>query len=435
MSIEELKKQVVDNDLCTRCGACVGICPLKCIDYTSSNDFTPKATGVNCVDCKKCNRVCPGLGYDINNRRDGLLYNDLIGSYNGLYTGASTDEIILSNCSSGGIITALLVYLFEYGLIEEALVVVNNIDAKDGFSKGILAKSSKEVLRAAQSKYANVATLDVVRSAKQNDKKMAIVGLPCQIAAFSKMCETDPKLRDKTVIKIGMFCGYTYTSDCYDYLFRYMNIDRKDVKAIKGWRDNGVPGGFAVTLNNGETKQISFQEEHALDTVLFAQNRCLLCEDCFSEYADLVVGDTGHFAYKDSLIISRTLEGKQLLSACEQANKIVLTERSIEYALKKTVIPFMHREKREKVAERIRLYKKDSMPVPSWNLIVRNSGISNRIVVFKQYQARKRKGYILKNSKRHYRLGKYLYLGLENTIFIRGLRKIERLINNGKNKL
>lgn len=430
-----LKNEIIDVGLCARCGACVGVCPKNCIDFSTNNDFTPVLTEDICIECGKCNKVCPGKGYNILEKREESFFSDKIGSYKSLYTGFSTNDTILNNCASGGIITSLLVHLFQKGTIDFAVVVTNLVNADNGYAKGIIAKCVDDVLMASQSKYANVATLNLVKEIRKNAelKRGVIVGVPCQLAAVNNITMLDKVFAEKIAYKIGLFCGYTYTSDCYDYLFRYMGTISSDVQSVEGWRCDGVPGNFKVKTSKGH-KAISFQEEHSLDTILFAQNRCMLCEDCFAEYCDIAVGDVGHNKYRDSLIIARTTNGESLLFEAQKSKSIELSERTYQYLLDKTIVNFMVREKREKVEIRKKIYERKGLKTTDWPYKSKEHSLASLIVVRIQYLARKEKvrSFILKNSKRHYQICKTLYLGLENSILIRGIRKIERCIKHEK---
>lgn len=45
----------VNSDLCLRCGACVGVCPLDAIEATDSY----VAPNERCTDCGICEKICP----------------------------------------------------------------------------------------------------------------------------------------------------------------------------------------------------------------------------------------------------------------------------------------------------------------------------------------------------------------------------------------
>jgi formate hydrogenlyase subunit 6/NADH:ubiquinone oxidoreductase subunit I len=58
--------------LCTACGACVEICPTRCIHITPDQDRAPiQIDGSRCLFCSICVTICPiqALGMDSETRR------------------------------------------------------------------------------------------------------------------------------------------------------------------------------------------------------------------------------------------------------------------------------------------------------------------------------------------------------------------------------
>ena len=51
--------QIIDNDLCHRCGSCVGICPTQVLGL-DGQEFPQVKNLSACTDCDLCVRVCPG---------------------------------------------------------------------------------------------------------------------------------------------------------------------------------------------------------------------------------------------------------------------------------------------------------------------------------------------------------------------------------------
>ena len=62
MPFLELKSEILDQDMCTRCGACVAVCPPGLLaisdDHMPVPALDPEA--MPCADCSLCLDVCPG---------------------------------------------------------------------------------------------------------------------------------------------------------------------------------------------------------------------------------------------------------------------------------------------------------------------------------------------------------------------------------------
>ena len=64
-----LKDKVIDQGLCTRCGTCVGICPVRAIATESSRH--PILID-ECIACGLCSACCPGANVDFPALAEGM---------------------------------------------------------------------------------------------------------------------------------------------------------------------------------------------------------------------------------------------------------------------------------------------------------------------------------------------------------------------------
>ena len=95
-------KSVVQDNLCSGCGACVAICPKDAIAMTLTSIGWLKASVWEdlCIDCGICQKVCPSLDF-----HQTILPKDddvYLGKTFHVYTGISTDPAIYENAQSGG---------------------------------------------------------------------------------------------------------------------------------------------------------------------------------------------------------------------------------------------------------------------------------------------------------------------------------------------
>ena len=125
-------EEVVKNDICTGCGTCVALCPGEAIKLTINEKkgiYVPKIDEEKCNDCDICYEVCPGHEVDfkqLNLEIFGKEQEDiLIGNYLNCYIGHSTNYDIRYNSASGGLVTQLLIFALEEGIIDGALVHKN----------------------------------------------------------------------------------------------------------------------------------------------------------------------------------------------------------------------------------------------------------------------------------------------------------------------
>jgi len=127
---------VSSSGLCTGCGTCAGICPHEAIHMYRSNyegRYLPKIEEQKCTYCGLCVKSCPGYSVDfkkINSKIFGKQPEDQqLGNYLRCYIGHSNDHDIRYNSSSGGIVSQLLIFALEKGIIDGALVARMKKDA------------------------------------------------------------------------------------------------------------------------------------------------------------------------------------------------------------------------------------------------------------------------------------------------------------------
>lgn len=119
----DLEAEVVYNDLCCYCGTCGAFCK----EYITYENELPKTK-------KKCYEIC-GACYDFCPRTffapfevEKAVFHDIrgdnfLGYYQGeILTARTTDEAVCKVAQDGGVVSALLVYLLEYGEIDAAVV-------------------------------------------------------------------------------------------------------------------------------------------------------------------------------------------------------------------------------------------------------------------------------------------------------------------------
>jgi len=122
-------KNIVKKGVCVGCGTCVALCPQGAIELIIDKKkgiYVPKIDKSKCNNCGICLKVCPGVSIDYGQLGQEIFGKKpedvLIGNYLNCYTGHATDYNIRYNSASGGLVTSLLIYALEKGIIDGALV-------------------------------------------------------------------------------------------------------------------------------------------------------------------------------------------------------------------------------------------------------------------------------------------------------------------------
>jgi len=292
-------QKVLDDDLCCNCGTCIGMCPQQAISLrldTHSRVYELQVHSDACNGCGICYDTCPGHSVDfkgLSRKIFGKEADDIIlGSFLQSYIGYATESGIRSRASSGGVVTGLLVYALEKGIIDGALVT----RMKRGRlwePEPFIAKTRDEIIEASTSKYCPVPANIMIREllSAEEGERFAVVGLPCHIQGIRKAEQVYRKLRARVVLHVGLFCSHNDTFWQTDYLLKSMHISKNDLKSIR-YRGDGWPGTMSAELKNGKVSSVPFQKAIFPHLLWFnAMHRCLYCCDLTSELADISVGD------------------------------------------------------------------------------------------------------------------------------------------------
>ncbi|MBA7705835.1 hypothetical protein ES703_114675 [subsurface metagenome] len=224
---QRLYDEVIASGLCTLCGGCVGLCP-----YFGVNRH--RGT-IQCIDTcllqeGRCYQYCPRTYTDMDavcQRVFGLPYegNAGIGIMRDVFLAKSTDAEILKKGQDGGVVTTLAWMAMEEGAIG---AVVESKMSEDKLPTGFVARNKDELIQCTGNSYEVTPVLETLnRIPKENKEKLAVIGLPCQVAAVAKM-KTYPSRNgmniDNVKLVIGLFCGWALSPGSF-HKFLQDNFD------------------------------------------------------------------------------------------------------------------------------------------------------------------------------------------------------------------
>ena len=331
--------QVVKDGLCTGCGTCIALCPEEAIALTIDEKkgiYVPELDEEKCNNCGICYKVCPGHEVDFKGLNLEIFGKEpediLIGNYLNCYIGHSTDYNIRYNSSSGGLVTALLIFALEEGIIDGALVTRMKRD-NPLEPEPFIARTGEEIIEASKSKYcpvpANIALKEILNS--KEGEKFAVVGLPCHIHGVRKAEQINKKLKEKIVFHLGIFCNHAPNFWGTKLLLKRLKIREGEVIKLD-YRGEGRPGSMKISQKSGELLLLP-DYWGFVGAYFFFPVRCLMCSDGICELADISFGDAWLPELSDdkigkSIIVSKSEIGEKILQVMILKNKIELKEVS-----------------------------------------------------------------------------------------------------------
>jgi len=265
----KLRNDIIKPGICTLCGACASTC-----ESISLDDGEPKLTG-KCTACGVCYNQCP---------RTITTEEGLIGSLRQAYAAKSNLKEIKGQ--DGGVVTAMLAYALEEGLIDCA-IVTSRSEKEPWKPVPIVAKTYEDLLHSSGSIYSHSMTMDALMSAiRQGMNSIAFVGPSCNIDAVYKM-QKSPRgflhmfMRAK-ILKLGLFCMDSFDYKGLKQFIEGKNMHLDDIESMK------IRKGRFEVITSGGMESFDLKE---LDN--FRSSSCKYCTDMASENSDISFGGVG----------------------------------------------------------------------------------------------------------------------------------------------
>jgi len=320
-----LKKYVLDEGLCTGCGACVNLCPYQVIYH----DRTVQLHNCDLED-GKCYAFCPRTTTDLAALR-ALLFepDDLtpeVGAVKGYYFSRAVNPELRKIAQHGATVTALMELALAEGLIDSAVVSSRN---QEFMQNGVIVNDRVTLRKNAGSKFTASPTIAAFNQLITKESgNVGVVATPCQALALTKMrlVKVDNPKVDQLKLIVGLYCGWTLSAEKYIKLLLQKNIDLESITGMD------VPAGKNVLeLYTGDDK-ISVPFDDVQDCI---REACLYCMDSTAEYADVSVGSARFAGNWDEVrqwnqLIVRTEKGRELVELAIKRGTLEVREASAE---------------------------------------------------------------------------------------------------------
>lgn len=171
--------RISDKALCCGCTACAQACPKQCIALHADKEgfLYPQVDMESCVDCGRCERVCPELRQN-EERKPAQVY-----------AARHPDETVRRESSSGGIFTLLADMVIDMGGVVFGARFDDSWNVVHDYTE---TRGGLDAFR--RSKYVQSRIGDTYRQAGQfleSGRKVMYTGTPCQIAGLKKYLRKD----------------------------------------------------------------------------------------------------------------------------------------------------------------------------------------------------------------------------------------------------
>jgi coenzyme F420 hydrogenase subunit beta len=343
MTNQQKLQNIIDYDLCTRCGSCVGLsrAAIRFVDKTGK--YLPKMDGILDEDTAlQTWLACSGKEVDFPGLNEYVFkgkgtHHKYFGNYLDLNIGFATNPEIRRAGGSAGVITQTLIWMLENDLIQGA-VVLGMSKEEPWMNQPFIATSKQEILSAAQSKYTISSVNELLPEIAVFPGTLAYVGLPCQVHSIRKLQKAGHPSVKKIKYIVAPFCGLNlHFSSITSFLRSHGAKNYRDIIDLQ-FRHGEWPGNMRVEMKDGRIFQLP--KFHANYLIPFhMMKRCMLCIDAANEFTDISVGDAWAPVYEErgkgfSFIITRSEAGKAILDKMKDEGIIDLQHIDAEDAVK-----------------------------------------------------------------------------------------------------
>ncbi|TCO07874.1 Coenzyme F420 hydrogenase/dehydrogenase, beta subunit C-terminal domain [Natronoflexus pectinivorans] len=345
-------ERIVRRDLCIGCGLCETVFGQENLTMQlQSNGFLePTIQNHKIYEEKIISRICPGV--NIVNDQPFVRHERIWGKVIESYSGYSEDKEIRTKGSSGGIISAVAIYLLENSIVDTVLQVGGN--SKD-FRRNSLkeSKTREDVLSCATSRYAPAAVfrniLDILRASSDS---FLLIGKPCDISGIKNLLNEYPEYKERFKFFVSIVCaGIPSFNATQDVIASFKNV--KYPVTELAYRGNGWPGYFSFLDASGHRHQMSYNDSWGKKLGKKIHFRCKICPDGIGLQADMAVGDAWEtkdgypdFTERDgqSLILIRTTKALELLRKMQKDECVTINSLPVEKL--KSIQPFQYVRRR-----------------------------------------------------------------------------------------
>lgn len=324
-------QRVLRANTCSGCGLCAGIDPAIRMQRDAKGWLRPVAVATPAADTERLMAAaCPGARVSPWTLSDAPTTHPLWGPYVRVLTGHAADPEIRHGASSGGVLSALALYLLESGQVDRVLHV--GMDPARPLETRIQRAADRAgVLAGAGSRYAPVAPLATLAQELATPGRLLFIGKPSDVGALRQLMQIDSKIAARFPFLLSFFCAGTPSQDGTDRIVRKLGVDPAKVTHFR-YRGDGWPGYATATTACGTCARMSYADSWGGILSKEVQFRCKICPDSVGGAADVAAADawygdeSGYPAFDEadgrSLILSRTHRGDQLVAAAEAAGYV-----------------------------------------------------------------------------------------------------------------
>ena len=320
-------KQKIINKYCIGCGLCQSV-----QDFSGRVDedgfWRPEIEKKDNLDFFES--VCPMSRTSF----EKLDTNSIWGKYEKLYLGYASEKEIRTHASSGGVLTALCIYLLEKNIIDGVLHTKVS-DSSCIETTNCCSDSKEKLMDACGSRYSISHPLNNIIQSIDLKKRYVFIGKPCDVTALNNFLEINSELKKNIIYTFSFFCAGLPSKMANQKLLKSLDVDEENCASLT-YRGDGWPGKVTAIDKKGNVHKMEYEDAWGGSLGRDINPFCRVCMDGIGERADVSCGDGWYldennepdFEEKDgrNIIFARTNKGQQVIYDASEAGYLDLFE-------------------------------------------------------------------------------------------------------------
>jgi len=329
---------IVEQGLCIGCGLCQSVATPDVVRMKKSANGFERPFVVGDLSHETVDAIydtCPGT------RIEGLperlvepdtKIDNVWGAWRRIAMSWAGEPEIRYEGSTGGVLTALGIYLLESGRVDFIL------HAKPGtneptFGERHISYTREDVIAGVGSRYGPTAPLIDMEDALSRNRPFAFIGKPCDISALRNYARHDTRVDELVKYWLTPVCGGFMAPGAMTRFLNITGIEPSEITRFR-YRGRGCPGPTRIETKD-MVKELHYLDMWGDDESLWGLPfRCKICPDGIGEAADIAASDTWPGGSPNRIdsetdlgtnaIIARTKAGQELMEAAERDGALTI---------------------------------------------------------------------------------------------------------------
>lgn len=397
-----LIEDVVDPGYCIGCGVCKTVASEKIsLKLDQDGFYTPQLSELlNVQENEIASKICPFSNYadnetDIGRRLFGGMneFDDKLGYINSCNAIRVQEGEFRNNGTSSGFTSWILCELLKRNLVDAVIHVGDSVaeeSNQSAYFKYKISTTTDEVMSKSKTRYYPVEVGSVLSSLQNDNRRFAIVGLPCFIKSIQLLRKTSFEWENRIRFTVSIFCGHLKSSLFTENLLLAMKVDSRKIETLDYRRKlEGNPANvyiMGVKVKGGWIdRDMSEVPGSDWGSGAFKYYACNFCDDVVGETSDVSVGDAWLPQYKSdgggtNNVIARNHVINQIIEEGKCSNKLWVESLTVEDVHKSTRGGF--EDRRPGTAYRVSLEREAGFNPPTKRVYKFDKTDKQRLEVF-----------------------------------------------------